>query len=486
MFAIETKIKEILDASKAGKISVVDSLLDDFLSQRSLGDKTLYSAARVARIIGKFSAAERAVCRFIDVNPMESARVVQGCALLAECGRVEVAEKYLRGLLNKSSSDISVLHLAGTLYQQLGKLDLSEAYLRSALEGSGYNSAPTWLTLSAQVDFSADESLFSRLASCERGFSARRDASGAQYFYALSKALCDLGQEDAAFDKVSIGAGLIRGERVFNAGAEKDYADRLIKNFPVGETLAACGRRYSGQSPVFIVGLPRSGTTLLEKIFSSHSSLSVGGEFGGINQATMHLGGAVGVSAKRLSELNSCDGLGNIQAIYEDFAKERFGESSGVVDKSISNIFYVGIIASIFPESPIVVLKRNARDVAWSCYRTCFNQGMLWSNSMKDIALHFNVYDSLVHHWKKYLGERLVEVEYEELVKNPKVEVPRILNECGLSSEAGTLDFYRNESVEATSSVVQVRSPIYTSSVSASAPVADKMAGFLELYKDIS
>ena len=105
---------------------------------------------------------------------------------------------------------------------------------------------------------------------------------------------------------------------------------------------------------------------------------------------------------------------------------------------------------------------------------------------MKDIALHFNVYDSLVHHWKKYLGERLVEVEYEELVKNPKVEVPRILNECGLSSEAGTLDFYRNESVEATSSVVQVRSPIYTSSVSASAPVADKMAGFLELYKDIS
>ena len=485
MFAIEEEIKAVLNAASAGKRSVVDSLFDDLLSQKSLGDKGLFSAARAAKMIGEYSVAERAISRFIDLSPREPARVIHGCALLAECGRVEVAEKYLTNILNKKTSNISVLHLAGTLYQQLGQLDLSESYLRSALEGSGFQSAPTWLTLSAQVNFSSDETLFSRMIACERSFIALRNASGAPYFYALGKALCDRGEEDVAFDKFSIGAGLIRKERAFKAEVEKEYADRVIANFPVGEKLTACARRYIGQSPVFIVGLPRSGTTLLEKIFSGHSSMSGGGEFGGVGLATAHLGKTVDIDANKLSEVDACNGLGGVQEIYERIARERFGESSGIVDKSINNIFCLGLIASIFPESPIVLLKRNARDIAWSCYRTCFSQGMLWSNSMEDIALHFNVYDSLIRHWKRVLGERLVEVEYEELVVNPEVEVPRILDKCGLPYEGGLLDFYRNKSVEATSSAVQVRSPIYTSSVSASEPVAHKMSGFVNVYKGL-
>ncbi|WOX04515.1 tetratricopeptide repeat-containing sulfotransferase family protein [Microbulbifer pacificus] len=483
---MEEKIKEIMSAASAGDRKAVESLFGGLLNQKSLGDKELFGAARAAKVIGEFSIAEQAICRFIDENPLESLRVVHGCALLGECGRAEIAAEYLENLLKKKSSDPSILHISGTLYQQLGRLDLSEMYLRSALEATGFRSAPTWLTLSAQVDFSSDESLFARLLSCEPKFSGLRDASGAPYFYALGKALCDRGQEDTAFDKFSVGAELLRRGRVFNAAAEKNYADRLIANFPCEEKLVACGRSYVGRSPIFIVGLPRSGTTLLEKIFSAHSLLSSGGEFGGVGLATAHLGKAIDIGAKKLSELNSCSGLDGAQEIYAQIAKKRFGESSGIVDKSINNVFYLGMIASIFPESPIIVLKRNAMDVAWSCYRTCFSQGMLWSNSMEHIASHFNIYDSLIRHWKAYLGNRLVEVEYEELVGNPKMEIPRVLSKCGLAAEGGLLDFYRNKSVEVTSSAVQVRNPIYTSSVSASKPVAHRMTGFMRSYKNIS
>lgn len=105
---------------------------------------------------------------------------------------------------------------------------------------------------------------------------------------------------------------------------------------------------------------------------------------------------------------------------------------------------------------------------------------------MEHIALHFNIYDSLIRHWKAYLGDRLIEVEYEELVGDPKMEIPRILGKCGLADEGDVLDFYRHKSVEVTSSAVQVRNPIYTSSVSASKPVAHRMTAFLRSYKNIS
>lgn len=485
MFVVEEKIKEIMSAASAGDRKAVESLFSGLLNQKSLGDKELFGAARAAKVIGEFSIAEQAICRFIDASPLEPVRVVHGCALLGECGRAEIAAEYLEKLLKKTS-DPSVLHISGTLYQQLGRLDLSEIYLRSALEATDFRSAPTWLTLSAQVDFSSDESLFACLLSCESKFSGLRNTSGAPYFYALGKALCDRGQEDSAFDKFSIGAELLGKGRVFNVAAERDYADRLISNFPREEKLTVCGRSYVGQSPIFIVGLPRSGTTLLEKIFSAHSSLSNGGEFGGVGLATAHLGRAIDISAKKLSELNACNGLDGAQEIYAQIAKQRFGESSGIVDKSINNVFYLGMIASVFPESPIIVLKRNAMDIAWSCYRTCFSQGMLWSNSMEHIALHFNIYDSLIRHWKAYLGDRLIEVEYEELVGDPKMEIPRILGKCGLADEGDVLDFYRHKSVEVTSSAVQVRNPIYTSSVSASKPVAHRMTAFLRSYKNIS
>lgn len=174
--------------------------------------------------------------------------------------------------------------------------------------------------------------------------------------------------------------------------------------------------------------------------------------------------------------------LGHLADVYSHLLSERFGPRRTIVDKSINNTYYAGLIASAFPRAPIIVVERDIQDVAWSCFRTCFSRGMAWSWSLKNIAAHLRSERRLINHWKDTLGDRITIVNYEKLVRQPESELPRVVRECNLEPDANIINFHEQKNPVTTSSVVQVNKPLSTKAIGTSDKIRHRMQEFIDAY----
>ncbi len=212
--------------------------------------------------------------------------------------------------------------------------------------------------------------------------------------------------------------------------------------------------------PVFIVGMPRSGTSLLEQILSCHSKVHARGETMDIsdiaagvpyypdgvrNLAQEKLDALAGTHIKRLSELAP--------------------SATRVTDKLPTNYMYLGIISQLFPGARILNCQRDPRDICLSNYFTEFAAGQTHSYSLESMALVYKAYQELMEHWKAVLPIPILDVRYEELIADPRTQVEKILDFCGLEWEDACLNFHQSKRLATTASYDQVRRPLYKSSV---------------------
>ena len=195
---------------------------------------------------------------------------------------------------------------------------------------------------------------------------------------------------------------------------------------------------------------------------------------------TQDSGNAASDFARYRSQGGSSSELTNL---YCYLLGQRHEGNGFFVDKSLDTSRFAGLIAAIFPSSPVIWLRRDPLDCAWSAYRTWFLRGMEWSWSLENIAYHFAVEDALFTHWSGLLGEKLLVVDYADLVKNPESEIDRITRFCGLQLEPAQLTPHENKRPVKTASVVQVRRPIYTTAVGNSAHYHEYMDQFVEAYE---
>ena len=178
--------------------------------------------------------------------------------------------------------------------------------------------------------------------------------------------------------------------------------------------------------------------------------------------------------------------LAAMAALYLHLLSERFGPQVGmggrVVDKTIDNSRFLGLIAAMLPDAPLIWMRRDPIDSAWSCFRTFFIHGVAWSYSLTDIAHHFRLEDALLAFWKQRLGDRLLVVPYAELVEAPADWTRRLLAHCGLAEEAAVHAPHRTERVVATASALQVRRPINRDGLGVAAPFRAHLQPFVDAY----
>lgn len=251
---------------------------------------------------------------------------------------------------------------------------------------------------------------------------------------------------------------------MYNAASEAAYADAIIAG---GAKLSPRASEPRSDRPIFLLGMPRSGTTLLQRILSAHKEVAGGGEFAGMGVATMDF--------RRAAASGETATLDEVHSTYLHLLNERFGATGKIVDKSINNLYYADIIAGTFSNAPIILLERNARDVAWSCFRTCFNRGMHWSWALADIGAHLRAEQRLIEHWKSIMPERLIIVQYEALVREPRKVLPDLFARCGLEFSEHVYNFYQQKSAVMTASVAQVNKPLHAESISSAARVAHRL-----------
>jgi len=481
--ASTSQVKEISQQIQAGHREAAVAGIASLIRNETQIDDLWLHVAHAALAVGELGMADAAVRHYLGVDKAQVQRVLQAAGVLAEAGKFEKALKLVRPRLKRNPQDASLNHLCGTIYQQLGEPRQAAKFLRTTLQSANLAGA-TWLTLAAQHTFREGDSLFERLLVLESSFVATDSFNRVQYHFALGKALLDMRQYEPAFDAFSNGARLARDARRYDAQKESQRIDAVIARNDAAAISATRSQAQHKNRSIFVVGLPRTGTTLLQRILTAHKAVSDGGEFSGMGVATMDLRRRSLDSCEQLSK--QVDGgaaeLSDVAETYLHLASERFGSKGLIVDKSINNSYYVGIIAKAFPAAPIIVLERDILDVAWSCFRTCFSQGLQWSWSLEDIAAHFKAEERLMSHWKNVFSDRIVVVRYEDLVSEPEQVIPDLLQRCGLEFEQNIYRFHQKKSAVTTSSVAQVNQPLNERSVGSAQHVIERMQPFVDAW----
>jgi tetratricopeptide (TPR) repeat protein len=215
--------------------------------------------------------------------------------------------------------------------------------------------------------------------------------------------------------------------------------------------------------PVFVVGLPRAGTTLIEQILASHSRVFGAGEIRLSGDTMAALGGQGADSFEGLRQLDRPT-AGRLASRHLERLRALNHAALRIVDKMPDNSFYLGLLATLFPRAKFIHCRRDLRDVAVSCWMTHFEK-VHWANDQQHIASRFHEYQRLMEHWRRVLPVPLLEVDYEETVTDLKGVARKLVAWCGLEWEPTCLEFQHAKRPVQTASAVQVRQPIFRTSV---------------------
>ncbi len=280
--------------------------------------------------------------------------------------------------------------------------------------------------------------------------------------YALAKELEDLGDHAASFAALKQGADLRRRRLRYRVEDDIDTM-RLIASAFGADFFARTHAGHDDDRPLFIVGLPRSGTTLVDRILSSHSAVTSRGETSDLAMALVR---SAGPAANKAALVERSTRL--------DFTKLGRGYSAGLLDstalrqldKTPINFLYLGLVAAALPNARIIHLKRNPMDVCYAMYKTLFRMAYPFSYDLADLGRYWLEYDRLMRHWKRHFAaDRLIEISYEDLVGAQEDTSRQLVSSSGLPWEHACLAFERNPQPSLTASAAQVRQPIYQSSV---------------------
>lgn len=289
--------------------------------------------------------------------------------------------------------------------------------------------------------------------------------------YALFKELDDAGQTDAAWAALSDAAALMRQQLPHHQPSHA-LAMQALRDFSCDAVHAdsAAINTDDQRRPIFIVGLPRSGTTVLDRILGNHSRVVSGGELNAFAMAmalTMDRPWNQPPTAAHVGAAASLDFV-EVGARYLERTRDLYGGSDCLVDKNPLNVFHAGFIARALPQAKILCLLRDPMDVCFSNFKELFpGGGYNYSYDLGGLASYWLEFRALVDHWSRTLPNQFMVVNYENMVAAPERIAGEVFNFCGLSLEPGCADITRNTAPVSTASSSQVRSPIHSAGIGA-------------------
>ena len=409
----------------------------------------------------RFEAAADCYGRAIEIDShLVSAH--RGLATsLRSAGEIEPAIAHYREALALSPGEAPLWNDLGRCFLALGRFDEAVSAFRRAL-AIDPDLADAYLNLANCGLLPADDPEMARIAA----LTARTDLpieERAAASFAIAKSLDDADRYDEAFAAYDSANRLYRAARAaagdrFDAADLARKIDRLIADFTPAFFAAAGGWGNPSDLPVFIVGLPRSGTSLVEQIAASHSRVFGAGELRNIGEASATLGPVdtpwTQATARRAADahLERLSGLS--------------GGADRVIDKLPDNIFMLGVIATLYPAARIIFCRRDPRDIGVSCFFQKFSAGLLtFSYDLADCGRRIRETERLGAHWRRVLPLRWLDIQYESLVADLEGESRRLIEYLGLAWEPACLDFHRTMRTVQTASSWQVRQPLYHRSV---------------------
>jgi tetratricopeptide (TPR) repeat protein len=384
--------------------------------------------------------------------------------VLRDCQQLERAHEWLGKALDAAPGDPDILYDLAMAEYHLNRPDEAEAHIALLLEKTPFHAAALHLRSALRTQDDAQNHVDDLRRRLAEGPKHPRFIAAAHY--ALAKELEDLGRYEESVAALDTGARAYRSTLNYDSDAELS-AHEGIRSVFSGETFDALARGYHEEQPVFIVGMPRSGTTLVERILSGHSQLVSIGEFTEFPRLYgLRLREQFARDATRSPSEASLDiDFPALGRAYCEAARELAGEAPGFVDKLPWNFLYCGYILAALPNAKLIHLTRHPLDTCYAIYKTLFFGAYSFSYDLDELAGYYISYHRHMAHWHAVMPGRILDVSYEALVRDPEPQVHRIIEWCGLPWEAAVLDFHRQEGPAMTASAMQVRQPVYTDSI---------------------
>lgn len=450
----------------------------------------------IAEAAEDWSIAREAFSTVVDLKEDHAAGWAQYARVLLKLANYNAADKALEQAVKYGSEDPLVQNIIGTVYNLLGdqveafnwyekacsknnspmyilnkakslvflgKIDEARIALEAVLKILPKNAEAHWILsrLEKVTNLEHANELVTLIEEVDKS-----KPTTAYLYYGLAKEYEDLEMWPESFKAYEAGAKLKRSHVKYDEEAEIESFKTLEATL-TKEWLENAGEGCDASSPIFIVGQPRTGTTLIERIITARDDVHSAGELQQFGRAVKSTGGAraIGmVSSENILAAASVEPkvLGEF---YMDATRSLRSDLPYFVDKLPINYLYAPLIAAALPNAKIIHVKRDPMDACFASYKQLFAEAYFYSYDQGEMARHHLRYRHLMSHYREVLGDRMIEVAYEDVVENMEFEAKRIINYLGLDWQDISLDFHKQKTAVTTASATQVREKVHSRSV---------------------
>jgi len=434
--------------------------------------------------LGEFTPAQAAARAAIALDPNHAQAVHTLGALLVEYGRAEEAVPWLRRAVELGPKVAAVHRDLGATLLFLGDLEEAKASLRRAvdLDPRSDEALGALAGLQPMNDGSPEaEALFAlmeRVAGAPETFDS---GVRGQALFALGRALETRGEPDRAFACLVEANALRRAAAPFDIDEAERRMETIAEVFDQARMAALSGGGDPSERPIFIVGMPRSGSTLVEQILAAHPEVLGAGENPILPELVDRTRGANDSLYPYWAEDLGRGDVRNVAQVYLSRAPRAEAGRRRVTDKWLENFQHLGLIHACLPNATIIHCQRDPRDSCFSSFALRFSQGQGYAYDLVELGRYWRAYDRLMAHWRAVLPPgRMLEIPYEGVVADLETWARRLVAHCGLPWNDACLRFYEAKRQVRSASFAQVRQPIYTGSIGRWRPFARHLGPLLE------
>lgn len=389
-----------------------------------------------------------------------------GEALLAENRAVEAAKAFDQ-VAQLTPEDVDAWIKKGIALSLLGTKAEAIQSFRHALAVDPLSITALY-NLTGLKSFAADDPDMATLENVAAHLDAFGQNEQMVAHFTLGKAFMDVGDVPRAFHHVHAGNAAKRASLVYDVDADIARMDKIIQTVTPELLAGLKGGGVDSRQPIFVVGMPRSGSSLIEQILASHSMVAAAGEIAAIAEILRRINGPDGkpVAYPEVMTLLSAETMTTIGQLYLQLTGRLARGRARLTDKYLDNFLYAGVIVASLPNARIIHCRRDPVDTCLSCYTLLFGADQNFTYDMTELGRYWRAYDRLMAHWREILpADRFIDVQYEAVVADLEGQVRTLLDRLGLPFEAHCLDFHKTKRAVMTASASQVRQPIYQASV---------------------
>ena len=375
----------------------------------------------------------------------------------------EAINNYLKALeINKNISSIH-FNLAN-VYQSLNKIEEAEKLYKTALSiNKKFTIADHKLSLLKKYNSESDPHIKEMLAKIKN--LELNDNEKAYLYFALGKAYEDISNYEKSFEYLKLGNEIKRKNLYYNIKVHKQLSQKIKKNFINLNLSKIKKNKICNQEIIFVLGMPRSGTTLVEQILASHSEVTTIGETNLVGDLIVKK-----IDQELVEQIFNGNDHKNIDLIsnYLKTVNSYNVKTKIILDKTLINFWNIGFIKIFFPKSKIIHIKRNPHDNCLSIYKNIFESSEGWNYDELELAEYYGLYDDIMKFWKTIFKSEILDIQYEDLINHQEDSTKKMLEFCNLSWQQNCLKFHENKIAIKTISVNQANKPIYKTSINKS------------------